>query len=345
MREYYLEENDKTKGALRVGSDEIDKLIDTKFNLYTRKNNIDTNSNKFLFIEDMKRNLQENIWMFGSDAEKIINQSVENLEATISDIEGKGISLDEIIKPNFDDFEETMTKLRELKAGLVDAQDPMNMIYDALIAKHYAAYNAIKNAPIQPFEFTKDVMNPLQSLISGISDLDSAYRTLADGEELTMSTTIDLLSKHPDLIKTMRVENGVLKVTGQSIKDVAKAREIAFREDIEQKRQQRVAALETAKKQIQANNEEIESLQKKLTALNEANKIIQKMAGNTTSVSNSMFVDPKTESTNLFGIPNNPLTNYAIDKYAQERQAEVDAQAKLIKDAQDKLKAEQKKCC
>ncbi|WP_090739287.1 hypothetical protein [Paenibacillus sp. Mc5Re-14] len=69
----------------------------------------------------------------------------------------------------------------------------------------------------------------------------------------------------------MRVENGVLKLTGQSVRELAKTKEKEFKADIRQKRQQQVEALKTARTQISANKAEILSLQEKMKALNIAN--------------------------------------------------------------------------
>lgn len=98
----------------------------------------------------------------------------------------------------------------------------------------------------------------------------------------------------------MRVENGVLKLTGQSVRELAKTKEKEFKADIRQKRQQQVEALKTARTQISANKAEILSLQEKMKALNIANSA-------SAAPSNPMFVaqpETSTSSTNPFpGLP------------------------------------------
>ncbi|MGG4105144.1 phage tail tape measure protein [Paenibacillus lautus] len=278
MRQFWQDDVNKTKDSIRLGSDEIIKQIDQAYNIATRERKVDSNSNTFLFIDQLKQNMIDNLSSFGTDVEATIKSIPDYIDQAISDIESHGVTIDDILTTpeTEDDLKRVRAQIEDIRNELykTDPNNPMIQAYDALILKHTQAYNTVKNAPIQPFEFLKDVMNPVQEFISEISDLDSAYRTLSDGQELSLSTTMDLITKHPELMKSMKMENGVLKITAESIKKVAKEREREVDADLRGKRKQLEAAVQKAKQQIKADEAEIRSLQNKMRAYQIANNAI-----------------------------------------------------------------------
>lgn len=306
MRQYWQDDVKKTKDSIQVGSDEIVKLIDQAYNIATRERGVDSNSNTFLFIDQLKQNMIDNLETFGTDVKSTIENIPDYIDQALADIQSHGISIDELLTTpeTEEDLERVKKQIQEIKDELMatDPNNPMIQMYDALILKHVQAYNAIMNAPLQPFNFAGDVLNPVHSLIGEITDLGSAYRTLQEGEELSLDTTMDLITKHPELIKSMRVENGVLKLTGQSVRELAKEKERTFKADIRQKKEQQIKALETARIQIKANKAEILSLQEKMRVLNIANN-----ATVNANSSSPMFVQPKVSTNTLSGASFDPM--------------------------------------
>lgn len=334
MRKFWEDDVKKTRDSIKVGSDEVIKQIDESFRIVTQERKIDSNSNTFLFIDQLKQNMIDNLETFGPSVRETIESIPDYIDQVLADIESRGISFDDLlVTPETEgDLERVKTQLQEIRDELYKANpnNPMIQMYDALILKHMQAFNAIKNAPIAPpINIAQDVLNPMQEFMGGISDLDSAYRTLQEGQSLSLSTVMDLISKHPSLIKHMKMENGVLKITQQSLKDLARQRENDFRRELQIRKESAQQAMNEAKEKIKAIKLEMQANQEKLNSL-------KKAAGYQPS-ENPMFVDQKTESQqqidNMF-----PW----MSRFADEQIEKAEQGVKEQKDQIDKLTADAK---
>ncbi|WP_255305636.1 phage tail tape measure protein [Paenibacillus sp. Mc5Re-14] len=163
MRQYWQDDVKKTKESIQVGSDEIIKLIDQAYSIATREKGVESNSNTFLFIDQLRQNMIDNLETFGTDVKSTIENIPSYIDQALADIQSHGISIDELITTpkTEEDLKRVKQEIEEIKASLMatDPNNPMIQMYDALILKHTQAYNAIKNTPIQPFSFAGDVLN------------------------------------------------------------------------------------------------------------------------------------------------------------------------------------------
>lgn len=297
-RKYLQGEQEKLINSLSTGSEEFDKMFDTAFNLEGRKKKTGSNDNKYsgnelLFLDDLRKSMRENIETFGTDAETIINEVPTYIQKALGKVEGK-MKIDDLIKMNPETSMETVKQIDSIMSALNpnDAGDSVLIkMLDKLRTQHNQTYLDIKNKPLEPFSMQMNVLPQVKTMIDDMSDLDSAYRELKDGQELSLGTVMDLISKHPDLIKSMKMENGVLKLTSESIKQVAKIREEEFKSDIRQKKEQRVEALKNAKVEIESNKSIMESYLSKmkvqnLTQIPTADKV--------NNLKKELDIDPKT---------------------------------------------------
>lgn len=315
-----------TKGAISSESSELAKVIDESFSIIADSLNIDANSNQFLFLDDLKRNLIDNIGEFGPDIEKTVQNIPDYINDAFNQIKANGINLDEMMAPTVESFERVQSEIKEIRDEIaqVDPNNPMVEMYDRILQRHLETYNAMKNQPLNPFNFTSDVMNPFQALISEVSDLDSAYGSLKEGQELSLSSTLDLISKHPQLIKTMKVENGVLKITKDSVKELAREKEKEFKKDLAQKKLAAQQAIAKARASINANYAEMQSIISLMKTMNLANKINNNSAPFTAEAAKEQ--EPTMTSNSGFS---NPLMDGYVDKVTKEQ----NDKAKALQDA------------
>lgn len=265
-REEYEKEQEKVGTTISAGMDNFNKLFDTAFNLEMRDRNISANTNQFKFIDDMRKGMLENIYKFGADSETIIRDIPKYIDEVVKMVSDTGLSFDDLLELKPETAEQTIADIDKIKRALL-TQNPNNSLYQILIDQlddlrtaHQNAYFEIQNKHIVPFSIEQHVMPQVNNFIDSISDLDSAYRELSDSGEMSLSTTMDLIAKHPELIKSMKMENGVLKLTQKSLKELAEIKEREFKRDLEIKLEKAKAAKTAAEEEIKANLDIAKSL-------------------------------------------------------------------------------------
>jgi len=263
--------------TMRSEMDTFSSMLDQAFSIRLRELGIDSNTNKYKFLYGFKKQIEENIQMFGDDAKKIIGQVPEIIDNAIKTVEQKGIDFDKLLTIDPKSAEETIRIIESIIKSLnpdnldvsslaAETQAMINMLVE-LRESHRNAYLEMKNRPIKPFNFQTDVVQETQDFIDEIKSLDSAYRQLSKSEELSIDNIMDLISEYPELIKYLEEENGVLKLTKESLKDVAKVREEIFKATLRQRREEREAAKQQALEEIEYNRKAAESYKQKYNVM------------------------------------------------------------------------------
>lgn len=332
----YQKAYEDAKASMTTGTDELNKMIDQAFSIATRERGIEGNTNTFKFIDDLRKLMESDVSEFGNSSEEIIGQIPALIDNAIKTIKDNGMSIDELVAID----PETSTKTIDSINRIIEAlnQNPtensnlLKMLVE-LRKAHQDALTEFNNKPIKPFLFDTDAMGEVKTFINDISDLDSAYRTLADGEELSLSTTMDLIAQHPELIKHLESENGVLKLTAKSIKAIAKDREDAFKKTLEMQRISREQAMKTAQTEMEAAIKTAEALRLTLEA---RRKAMPPGYNPYNIVAQNEGIAPfkkQEQKTSPFGL----LTSDGLSKGLLSLQAKQDLEAKKQADEADEL--------
>ncbi|OME53974.1 phage tail tape measure protein [Paenibacillus odorifer] len=331
LRNTYTKQYEETKETLGTGADELNKLIDTAFSINLTKMNIDTNSNEFQFLDNMRLKFLEDVSQFGDDAEEILGNIPALMNDAISNLDDKGMTIDKLIQIDPATSEKTISEINQI-LKVLDEGNPQDFILIKMLEeyrkKHNEAYNDSKVRKIEPFSIETSVMPKVNGLIDELGSLDSAYRTLADGEELSLSNTMELITKYPELIKHMKKENGVLKISKAGIMEMAKIKERAFKQEMEYEIEKRRQSLATAKQIVADNKKQAESILKVMSvqAIAAKSRIVDTYEGKNSPLKpTSPVVDPA--NPDYSGMLNS-VVNFDTEKW-QKSQEYVQAKTDL----------------
>lgn len=81
----------------------------------------------------------------------------------------------------------------------------------------------------------KTILKTTDDFIGKQKDLAQAYKTLSDGEQLSLDTIISLTTQYPELIGELKNEGGILTLNKEKVLEIAKAKEAAFKAELKQK--------------------------------------------------------------------------------------------------------------
>jgi TP901 family phage tail tape measure protein len=259
--------------SLQVTNDEInEKINDNKediqsnmesftadvnemFGFILKDMDVETDSNEFVFLTTFKDEIVNNLEDFANgDLAGFIKDDLPSLMSeAFSSLEAYDVDLDSLMNMTgtSEEMEQTFnTLISKVNDGSSEGErlaSVLRSIRDSLIQV------AQKNKEVaSSFNWARDVNPILTGFVDEISDLDSAYRDLADGQEMSLSQTFDLIDAHPELIDQMEIENGTIKITGESIRELASIKEKAFKADLESKRQEAKNAKAMAETDIRA---------------------------------------------------------------------------------------------
>lgn len=267
-------EYDKAKKDIITHGDEFKRILNEQFLSFADDNSIDYTSNEFLFFEKFKEQIINDSHKLAKDGdvkEEILNNTKKMLENVLNEMEEVNIDFDKLMEPSTNpdavakDFDIVINKLIGSKNVGKDFIDVLKEMKKQHVE---TARNMAKN-PVDPFSFIGDVMPVVNEFSNNIMGLDSAYRTLAEGQELSMSQIFNLLNNYPELNKHLETHNGKLRLSGEALKELAKIKEQEFRRDLKIKKEQ----AENAKKKA---NDVIKSIMSEARAEQLLNDVREK---------------------------------------------------------------------
>ncbi len=100
----------------------------------------------------------------------------------------------------------------------------------------------------------------LKSFTDDTDKLASAYKTLNDGQTLSLDKIEELLTAYPQLNDALEVNNGMLTINKDAILEVMKAEEKAFKKRVEIWKQEAINVRESILNKLSAYGEEIKSI-------------------------------------------------------------------------------------
>jgi TP901 family phage tail tape measure protein len=220
------------KDSFKNNSESFNKLYEEAFSNDIMNRGLDPknakDNNVIQFIEALKTQMKEDIDLLGTNSVEDIKTATSRIDEAFNLAKSKGVAVDELFAFDPETSKQTIVQIDKILSSLDKTkvkESGLFDIFEELKRKHESVINGINNVNIQPFNFARDAQPSIDTYMTSIQDLDSAYRTLSDGEELSLSTVMDLIKNHKELTKHMTMQNGVLTLTAEGIKEVAKIKE------------------------------------------------------------------------------------------------------------------------
>jgi TP901 family phage tail tape measure protein len=135
----------------------------------------------------------------------------------------------------------------------------------------------------KPAETFDEFNDKIEDTISGLDDLNSAYESISEGQELSTKTVLDLISKYPMLADYIARTGDVTFKNGQLIKQVAEIERQAMINRIKNKISETNSLIANHRAQLNSYM----ALMKAAIALGNMQQVA-KIGGDVTSVSNSL---------------------------------------------------------
>lgn len=256
-------EVENSKKDISVKMFEFNDLLQSQIEVIATDLGVKTGTNEYLFIEQIRDGIQENVTELGEDATEILNKVPEYIQEAFEVLEKAEINVNDLFIIREGDTEESIRKrFDEISNVLKD------LGLDTTVHLT-SAFNELKGTQLDNFfrktaDETISLSMAIQKTRSGIVSatneyqnavrgLDSAYKQLAEGQELSSFQILDLIGNYPELTKHLEVHNGAIKISQDAIMELAKVKEKEFKRDLEIKKTQ---ALE-AKKKAEAEIKEI----------------------------------------------------------------------------------------
>ncbi len=196
-----------------------------------------------------------------------IQQKIQNLQSIINAIENRSFSSSDLFSliQQFPEYSEYLNDAiygyanlkRALEDGISDApqklidglndlvktlDEPQKSDVNNFIAFLEKLPSAANNAAVGIEELSTSY-SKFQSKMSGVA---SAYKTLLDGEALSFSQTIDLITNHKELLKYVDLRNGSLKITKDLLTEI-----------FEIEKQNQITSLRNQKKSLENNRSNV----------------------------------------------------------------------------------------
>lgn len=256
---------DRAKADVNSHIDEFSTLLEDGFATALYDKGIQRNSDEFLFINQLKEQLKTDITELGDKdvKEQMLTQIPEYIDQALAELEDSSIDVTELIKPsaNADEIKANFDKVISSFDNGTDFGNSMIRMLQRMKEEQLRTSLSMAQNPIQPFSFAQDVQPLVNNYMDGISELDGAYRSLNEGNALTISQTFDLIEKYPQLSKELVNHNGTITLSKKAIMELAKAKEAEFKTDLQAKKVQAKNAQDKAKAVIKAILAEAKALQ------------------------------------------------------------------------------------
>jgi TP901 family phage tail tape measure protein len=246
---------DDSRKNVKGSMDNFNAMLDEQFALVLSEKGIKTDSNQFKLAEELKNVISDNITNLEGDLPDIIKRIPELIDKTFNEVQSQGISIDKLMRFDGTATQEMVNSINNaisnLKTkGTADAQVLIQML-EALKQKHLEVIKQM-DTQVPSFTFVGNVLPVVENYVNAIKDLDSAYRQLSNGQELSLANVMELLGKYPQLTKYLESHNGVLRLSANAIKELAKIKEEEFKNDLRMKKEEAENAKRKSEAVIQA---------------------------------------------------------------------------------------------
>lgn len=257
----------KSEIELDSASKDFKEKVKTAFQIAMDEKGIDPGSNQWKFIEKMQDDLIKNIAkMSGNDVEETINNVPEMINNAFEAIKGTGINMADLFVTDTD--KNSISELRGNFAividgikGTDDKSAQLRRSLELLRDAQLDTANSMANNQIEPFgNFSTEVAPTVTTFTDEIAGLDNAYRQLSEGQKLSSTQIIDLITQYPELTKHLSKQNGVLTLSKKGIKELAKVKEAEFKTDLEIKLKEAKAAEAKTKAVLKGLTQEIKGI-------------------------------------------------------------------------------------
>jgi TP901 family phage tail tape measure protein len=251
----------------QVGShiDKFSTMLDDGFDVALYKKGIKENSNEFLFMAQIKEQLKTDITEIGDKdvKEQMLKKIPKFVDEAVEELSKSHVDITKIINPtgNADEIKKNFDNvIKQFDSG-TDFGNSMIQMLQRMRDEYMRTSQAMSQKPINPLTYAQDVAPVVDTYMNNISDLDSAYRSLNEGNSLTIKQTYDLMEKYPQLSKYLINHNGVVQLTKKAIMELAKAKEAEFKTDLQTKKAEMEASRAKAKDAITNIMSEIKAIQ------------------------------------------------------------------------------------
>lgn len=241
-----------SKVAITSHISEFSDMLGKAFDIELTDKNISKDSDEFVFISKLKEQLLLDIDnLTDDDVIEMIENVKPTIEEALNSVQDSGVSISKILEVDGSMNEEDIVKKFDKVIKNIDKQSDSGRqlitVLKALKAEQLATAESMKSQPIDPFGTFKDEVIPLMTdFTNGITLLDSSYRQLADGQELSITQVMELVEKYPELTKSIESHNGTLRLTKEAIMEVAKANEVTFKDSLKMKKDEAKIAVAKA---------------------------------------------------------------------------------------------------
>jgi TP901 family phage tail tape measure protein len=267
-------ELDKSKKDITLNIEDFSAKLSEAIDIAVQQEGYSIDSNEYLFAKTLQKAIEENLEQFETkDVKNIVKKIPKILNTAFKELESNNINLDKIMNVNEPDtkyLEEAIKKVTKNMKLEKDEAKALVLALESLKQQHMETANVINNNKIDGFSgFKNEVLPLVDQYIKNITDLESAYRTLADGEKLSLSQIYELISQYPELTKHLKVHDGQLQISASAIRNLMKIKEKEFKNDLKMKKEQAIAE----QKKVESS---IRSMLKEANATELLTKIKQK---------------------------------------------------------------------
>jgi TP901 family phage tail tape measure protein len=255
----------EVEGVFEKSKDEMNKhtvkykeYINEAFANFVNMEGIDKKSYKYQFLESFKEQMIDNLEQFAKeDVKDAVKSLPKHMKEAMEAFNQMNIDWEKLgsIKGDFRSIEQ---EFENLKKG-INSNKAVGEAFIAVLDQMKNKYlEMAKQKPIDFFAFN-EVTSLAQGYISEVTELESAYRTLADGEKLSLSNIMELITKYPELTKHLKVHNGQLELTAEGVKHLMEVKEEEFKTSLKVAKAEAQIAQQKAKESIEAMLKEAEA--------------------------------------------------------------------------------------
>ncbi|MGG0794855.1 phage tail tape measure protein [Brevibacillus laterosporus] len=245
----------QSKEEVRKSMTGFSDMLQKQLEITMREKGIGRNDNKFIFAEELKKSIENNFVELGGEIPDIINNFGTTFDIALKSMKNSGVDLTNMFKFDANTASATLKQIDDAIENLQNSGSAnvniLIQVLEVFRAKHAELIQQVNNS-VPHFDWVTNVYPVVDGFIGGIKDLDSAYRNLADGQELSIANTMEIVAKYPKLLNYLESENGALKLNANAIKEMAKIKEEEFKRDLQMKKEEAINAKNKAEAVIQA---------------------------------------------------------------------------------------------
>lgn len=260
------DEVDKSRQEAEKSLNDYSTLISDLMVGMINEKAIDVKSGEFLFINEMRDSMIEELFQLGEDVDVEAHalKIPERIKAIIEHAEKNNININKMFDFTMDagSIEKEFDKFIE---SINDSDANAEVLIETLTRLRDEATKTSESLA-ETKTIDVDTGAVLDSYIKEVTDLDTAYRTLTEGKKLTNQEVVNLINKYPELNKSLTTQNGYLKLNKDAIKNVAD--ELKNKSAVQLQEARR--SVEIAKQEAEGN---IKAIYQNMVAIDQLNKM------------------------------------------------------------------------